>query len=84
MSHPLYRCTVPLTRHNAGDQLSVADLHLAAWLTRLAHLAGATAADDGNTVVAKIEAHVGSGFALPKDFSVAEARRREAKNSVNL
>ena len=59
-----------------GDQLSIADLHLAAWLARIAFLSSATSSDDGNTVVAKIEAHVGDGFTLPKEFSVAEARRR--------
>ena len=58
-----------------GDQVSLADLHLAAWLARIAKLAGATASDDGNTVTSKIEAHVGE-LQLPKDFSVAEARRR--------
>ncbi|KAI0788443.1 hypothetical protein C8Q75DRAFT_719821 [Abortiporus biennis] len=59
-----------------GDQLSLADLHLAAWLARLAKLSGATGADDGNTVTDKIEVHIGNGFKLPKEFSVAEARRR--------
>ena len=61
-----------------GDQLSIADLHVVAWLARLGFLAGASATDDGDAALAKIEAHVGHGdaFALPKDFSVAEARRR--------
>ncbi|KAI0348597.1 hypothetical protein BDW22DRAFT_1350836 [Trametopsis cervina] len=59
-----------------GDQLSLADLHLAAWLTHIAWLSGASASDDGNAAVAAIEAHIGNNFALPKDFSVAEARRR--------
>ncbi|OCH96128.1 hypothetical protein OBBRIDRAFT_787578 [Obba rivulosa] len=59
-----------------GDQLSIADLHLAAWVTRLAVVSGATAADDGDTVVRKVEAHVGGGLSLPRDLSVAEARRR--------
>ncbi|KAJ3558820.1 hypothetical protein NM688_g702 [Phlebia brevispora] len=67
-----------------GDQLSVADLHLAAWLARLAMLSGATASDDGNTIVRKIEAHVGNGFGLPKDFSVAEARRRSGLPTLNI
>ncbi|KAI0961608.1 hypothetical protein AcV7_000667 [Taiwanofungus camphoratus] len=59
-----------------GDQLSLADLHLAAWLARLAHLAGASAADDGARATALLEAHAGTGLALPRDFAVAEARRR--------
>lgn len=59
-----------------GDQLSVADLHLAAWLARIASLSGASVSDDGNTAVAKIEAHVGDSFSLSREFSVAEARRR--------
>ena len=68
----------------AGDQLSLADLHLAAWLARIAFLAGATAAADGNEAIAKIEAHVGGEFALPKDFSVAEARRRAGIPAPNV
>ncbi|KAI0692785.1 hypothetical protein BC835DRAFT_28078 [Cytidiella melzeri] len=59
-----------------GDQLSLADLHLAAWLARIGKLSGASAADNGDSVVAAIETHIGEGFRLPKDFSVAEARRR--------
>jgi len=59
-----------------GDQLSLADLHLAAWLARIAKLAGAAASDDGDTVTKKLEAHIGGAFKLPDDFSVAEARRR--------
>lgn len=61
---------------SVGDQLSIADLHLAAWIARIAFLSGATQHDDGNTITAKIEAHVGGGFTLSKEFSVAEARRR--------
>ncbi|TFY68120.1 hypothetical protein EVJ58_g1214 [Rhodofomes roseus] len=40
---------------------------------------GGTLADDGTVAIGKLEAHVGepgSGFALVKDFSVVEARRR--------
>ncbi|GBE77977.1 hypothetical protein SCP_0108590 [Sparassis crispa] len=59
-----------------GDQLSIADLHLAAWLARLAALSGGTVSEDGNTIVRKVEEHVGGGFKLPVDFLVSEARRR--------
>ena len=67
-----------------GDQLCVADLHLAAWLARMASVAGASATDNGNTVVEKLEEHVGGGFSLPKDFSVAEARRRAGLPALNV
>ncbi|KAL7285348.1 hypothetical protein PYCCODRAFT_1434290 [Trametes coccinea BRFM310] len=70
--------------YTLGDQLSIADLHLAAWLSRIAFLAGANASEDGNTVLGKIEAHVGDGFGLPKDFSVAEARRRAGLAATNV
>ncbi|KAH9944341.1 uncharacterized protein BXZ73DRAFT_39396 [Epithele typhae] len=67
-----------------GDQLSIADLHLAAWLARIAFLAGATTSDDGGTVLAKIETHLGDDFTLPKDFSVAEARRKAGLVSADV
>ncbi|KIP03967.1 hypothetical protein PHLGIDRAFT_110232 [Phlebiopsis gigantea 11061_1 CR5-6] len=67
-----------------GDQLSIADLHLAAWLARIARLSGAAASDDGNTAVHKIEDHIGDSFSLTKDFSVAEARRRAGLPATNV
>ncbi|CDO71605.1 hypothetical protein BN946_scf184911.g75 [Trametes cinnabarina] len=70
--------------YTLGDQLSIADLHLAAWLTHIAFLVGANADEDGNTVIGRIEAHVGDGFNLPKDFSVAEARRRAGLAASNV
>ncbi|CAL1695731.1 unnamed protein product [Somion occarium] len=69
--------------YTLGDQLSIADLHLAAWLARIAKLSGANAAEDGNTVTRKIEAHIG-GFKLPKDFSVTEARRRAGLPTADI
>lgn len=38
----------------AGDQFSVADVHLMAWVARVLHLCGATAEDDGRSAVAKL------------------------------
>jgi hypothetical protein len=64
---------LPLT----GDQLSLADLHLAAWVTRLVNLAGGTPSEDGTSVIAKLEAHIGTGFALPKDSQPLDAQRKE-------
>jgi len=52
-----------------GDQISVADMHLAAWIARLGALVGATPTDTGAVVIAKLEAKIGGGFTLPKDFA---------------
>lgn len=43
-------------------------MHLGPWLARIASLAGSVASDNGDTIVAKIEARVGDGFAFSKDF----------------
>ncbi|KAF9651869.1 hypothetical protein BDM02DRAFT_3138197 [Thelephora ganbajun] len=57
-----------------GDQLSLADIHLAVWLARIAHICGGLPSDDGNGVIEKIEGLVDAQFA--KDISIVEARRR--------
>jgi hypothetical protein len=57
-----------------GDQLSLADIHLAVWLAHVAKLTDGLSTDDGNTIVSKIELRLGCTF--PQDISVAEARRR--------
>ena len=60
----------------AGDQFSIADLHLAAWLTRIVRLCGGSATDNGSTIAKKIEEHVAGGLKLPRDF-LTDAGRRE-------
>ena len=65
---------------NAGDQLSLADIHLAVWLARIARLSGALPTEDGNSVIKKIEGLVGVRFA--KDISIVEARRRAGLGSA--
>ncbi|KAG5639225.1 hypothetical protein H0H81_005299 [Sphagnurus paluster] len=50
-----------------GDQLSLADLHLASWLARIVSLSGGTYEDDGQTAIGKLETHIGDGFGLVKD-----------------
>ncbi|KIK07019.1 hypothetical protein K443DRAFT_236026 [Laccaria amethystina LaAM-08-1] len=62
--------------YTLGDQYSIADLHLAGWLTRVVKLSGGTPEDDGRTIVKKLEEHIGDGFALPKEH-VKEVARRE-------
>jgi hypothetical protein len=62
-----FHCVINLISF-AGDQLSLADLHLAAWLARIVKVSGGTPADDGTTAITKLGAHIGTGFALPKDF----------------
>jgi hypothetical protein len=57
-----------------GDQLSLADIHLAVWLARIAHISGALPNEDGNSVIEKIEGLVGVQFV--KDISIVETRRR--------
>ncbi|KXN90051.1 hypothetical protein AN958_05056 [Leucoagaricus sp. SymC.cos] len=42
-----------------GDQFSIADLHLSAWLGRVARLAHGGADDDGKTIVQKIGERIG-------------------------
>ncbi|KAF8974056.1 hypothetical protein BDZ97DRAFT_1912489 [Flammula alnicola] len=65
--------------YTLGDQYSIADLHLAGWLTRVVKLAGGTESDDGNTIVKKLEAYIGGGFSLPRDFITEQARLENAK-----
>ncbi|KAK7468874.1 hypothetical protein VKT23_003373 [Stygiomarasmius scandens] len=52
--------------YSLGEQYSIADPHLAAWLTRVVLLAGGSPEEDGNTVIGKLESHVGNGLSIPK------------------
>lgn len=67
--------------YTLGDQLSIADIHLTAWLVRLVKLSGGSSSDDGNSAIAKLESHIGGSFALPKDFQVAQALRADTEQS---
>jgi len=58
--------TVCTEHHVVGEQYSIADPHLAAWLTRVVLLAGGSPEEDGNTVIGKLESHVGNGLSIPK------------------
>ncbi|EIN13777.1 hypothetical protein PUNSTDRAFT_79578 [Punctularia strigosozonata HHB-11173 SS5] len=55
-----------------GDQLSLADLHLAAWLSRVLQLVGSSVGDQGPLAIAKLESQVApdGSLGLPKDFAV--------------
>ena len=47
---------------NIGDQLSLADVHLASWLARVVSLSGGLYEDDGDAAIGKLEAHIGGGL----------------------
>jgi len=47
--------------------VSVVDVHLAAWLHELVILSGGSAQDSGTAAIARLEEHVGGGFAFAKD-----------------
>jgi glutathione S-transferase len=65
-----------LTHPPLGDQISLADMQLGPWLARVAAISGVDVSDTGAVALAKIEARVGSGFVLPRDFeSPAETQR---------
>ena len=59
----------------AGDQFSVADVHLMAWVARVLHLCGATAEDDGRSAVAKLASRVGLDGKLERLEEFWEAAR---------
>jgi hypothetical protein len=68
-----------LTSHRSrlsrtGEQISIADVHLVAWLHELVILSGGSVRDDGTAAIARLEEHVGGGFSLPKDVVPASAR----------
>jgi len=62
-----------------GDQLSIADLHLAPWLASIAILSGATLESNGDEAVMKIQERIGDNFELPKDFEVPVSAEMDAQ-----
>ncbi|PBL01119.1 hypothetical protein ARMGADRAFT_1007166 [Armillaria gallica] len=55
-----------------GDQLSLADIHLSAWLARIVKLAGGAVIDDGSAAVARLQHHVGTEFRLGQKGRLSE------------
>ncbi|SJL05637.1 uncharacterized protein ARMOST_08983 [Armillaria ostoyae] len=55
-----------------GDQLSIADMHLSAWLVRIVKLAGGAMTDDGSGAVARLQHHVGTEFKLGQKGRLSE------------
>jgi hypothetical protein len=53
---------------NIGDQVSIADIHLSAWLSLLVRLAGGSPFDDGDVAIKRVEKRIGNGFVFPEDF----------------
>ncbi|KAG2150031.1 hypothetical protein BD769DRAFT_1624570 [Suillus cothurnatus] len=77
-SRDMWEITIPgvLTRVNEeligpyalGDQVSIADIHLSAWLSLLVRLAGGSPFDDGDVAIKRVEKRIGNGFVFPEDF----------------
>lgn len=77
-SRNMWEITIPdvLTRVNEeligpyalGDQVSIADIHLSAWLFHLVRLAGGSPSDDGDVAIKRVENRIGNGFVFPEDF----------------
>ncbi|KAK0198339.1 hypothetical protein F5146DRAFT_1019172 [Armillaria mellea] len=55
-----------------GDQLSIADIHLSAWLARIVKLAGGTMTNDGSAAVERLQHHVGTEFKLDQKGRLSE------------
>ena len=70
--HVMMDKCVLLTFHfsRAGEQVSIVDVHLAAWLHELVTLSGGSARDSGAAAIARLEEHVGGGFAFAKDVVI--------------
>jgi hypothetical protein len=67
-------------RFYLGDQFSIADLHLAGWLSGVVCLCGGNVNDDGATIVKMLEDYIG-GVKLARDFVVEPARGKGEKQS---
>jgi hypothetical protein len=81
--HAKWKPHLPLTApglSRTGEQISIADMHLAAWLHELVILCGGSVRDDGTAAISRLEEHVGGGFSLPKDVVPAFAPRTTSSN----
>ncbi|TDL28645.1 hypothetical protein BD410DRAFT_824311 [Rickenella mellea] len=67
-----------------GDQLSVADVHLAAWLSRIAYMVGGTVTDTGDEILGKIERKISNGFTFPKDFQAPAVLESKVDPSLQV
>lgn len=67
-----------------GEQISIVDVHLAAWLHELVTLSGGDTRDKGIAAISRLEAHVGGGFTLAKDAvtAVPATAPRSSSNPV--
>ncbi|KAF9237336.1 hypothetical protein BU15DRAFT_48784 [Melanogaster broomeanus] len=68
--------------YTLGDQLSIADIHLCAWLTHVVKLSGGSGNDSGDAAIKKVERHLNTGFALPEDFLPAPASALTKEKAV--
>ncbi|KAK0465051.1 uncharacterized protein EV420DRAFT_1475290 [Desarmillaria tabescens] len=55
-----------------GDQLSIADMHLSAWLASIVKLAGGAATDNGSAMVGRLQEYIGTEFILGKQGRLSQ------------
>jgi len=75
-------CTEFIGPFALGEQVSIVDVHLAAWLHELVILSGGSTRDSGAEAMARLEKHVGGGFTFAKDAAPSTTTVGEGKLAV--
>lgn len=65
-----------------GDQISIADLHLAAWLARIVVLSGGRISDEGDVAITMVESHIGPGFQFERNYAALPAIGATSRQNV--
>jgi glutathione S-transferase len=66
-----------------GEQISIVDVHLGAWLHELVTLSGGDARGNGIAAISRLEEYIGGGFALAKEDAVPAVSAAAPRPSSN-